>query len=169
MNEDVLYTLAEVAVTLAGFSGLVVVFRLPGTRSWSPTELGVLWFLIGNSLIVLFLSLIPIPLALAQCSQDGIWGFCNGLLAVWFFAGNVIGIRARRRDPTRVSVPIITPALWFTLVVAFAMGTALLLSAFNVLLPRSQSLYVLGLIVLLGFAAVQFLFFIGRMSQGTSE
>jgi hypothetical protein len=48
MNESVLYTLAQVAATLAGFSGLVVVFRARGTQAWSSTELRILWFLLGD-------------------------------------------------------------------------------------------------------------------------
>jgi hypothetical protein len=42
MNETILNTLAEVAIALAGFSGVVVAFRLRGAHSWSPTELRVL-------------------------------------------------------------------------------------------------------------------------------
>ena len=34
MNENVLYTLAQVATTLAGFSGLVVVFRARDAVNW---------------------------------------------------------------------------------------------------------------------------------------
>lgn len=52
MNEQVLDTLANVAITLAGFSGLVVVFRASGAHTWSATELRVLWFLIGDSFLV---------------------------------------------------------------------------------------------------------------------
>ena len=44
------------------------------------------------------------------------------------------------------------------------MGPALWLSALNVLIPRGQAMYVFGLMTLLGFAAVEFLFFIGRLS-----
>ena len=42
MNEQVLDTLANVAITLAAFSGLVVAFRVRGVHVWSPTELRVL-------------------------------------------------------------------------------------------------------------------------------
>lgn len=45
------------------------------------------------------------------------------------------------------------------------MSVALWLSAWDVLVPRSQAVYVLGLIALLAFAAVEFLFFIGLMSR----
>jgi hypothetical protein len=64
MNEGVLYTLAQVATTLAGFSGLVVVFRARGTQGWSSMELRILWFLLGDSFLVLFFALLPVPLCL---------------------------------------------------------------------------------------------------------
>jgi hypothetical protein len=52
-NEDILYTLAQVATTLAGFSGLVVVFRVRGAQAWSRAELRTFWFLLGDSFLVL--------------------------------------------------------------------------------------------------------------------
>jgi hypothetical protein len=60
---------------------------------------------------------------------------------------------------------VITSILYAVLVVALAMSVALWLSAWDVLVPRSQAVYVLGLIALLAFAAVEFLFFIGLMSR----
>ena len=84
-NEDILYTLAQVATTLAGFSGLVVVFRVRGAQAWSRAELRTFWFLLGDSFLVLFFSLIPLPLALANWSGDALWGLCNALLRVKFF------------------------------------------------------------------------------------
>ena len=42
MNEQILDTLANVAITLAAFSGVVVVFRARGAHTWSPTEIRVL-------------------------------------------------------------------------------------------------------------------------------
>lgn len=168
MNESVLYTLAEVGVTLAGFSGVVVVLRVRGAQTWSPTELRVLWFLIGDSFLLLLFSLLPIPLTLADWSPDAVWGFCSALLGSWFLVGNLLVIRGERRDrasPERVIVPVITPVFHVSILIAFAMSIALWLSVFNFAVPRGQAVYVLGLIILLVFAAVEFLFFIGLMSQ----
>ncbi len=39
MNEQVLDALVNVAITLARFSGVVVVFRVRGAYTWSPAEL----------------------------------------------------------------------------------------------------------------------------------
>jgi hypothetical protein len=101
MNESVLNTLAEVAITLAGFSGVAVVFRLHGAHCWSPTELRVLWFLIGDSFLVLIFALLPFPLALANWSPVARWGFCNALLGSWFIVGDVLALRGERRDRER--------------------------------------------------------------------
>jgi hypothetical protein len=168
MNEPVLSTLAEVAIALAGFSGVAVVFRLRGAHSWSPTELRVLWFLIGDSFLVLFFSLLPFPLALANWSQDALWGLCNALLGSWFIVGDVLALRGERRDRVAqqlVTVPVITPILYVMSIGALAMGIGLWLSAWDVLVPRGQAVYVLGLITLLAFAALEFLFFIGLVSR----
>jgi hypothetical protein len=168
MNESVLNTLAEVAISLAGFSGVVVVFRLHGVHSWSPTELRVLWLLIGDSFLVLFFSLLPFPWTLANWSYDALWTFCNTLLGSWFIIGDVLALRGERRDRIAqqvMTVPVITPILYVMSIGALAMGIALWLSAWDVLVPRGQAVYVLGLITLLAFAAVEFLFFIGLMSR----
>jgi hypothetical protein len=45
------------------------------------------------------------------------------------------------------------------------MAVALWLSAFDCIVRRGQAIFVLGLIVLLMYAALEFLFFIGLMSQ----
>jgi hypothetical protein len=168
VNETVLNTLAEVAITLAGFSGVAVAFRLRGAHTWSPTELRYLWLLIGDSFAVLFFSLLPFPLAIANWSDDALWGVCNALLGSWFIVGNVLALRGERRDRVArqlITVPVITPVLYAVSIVAVAMSIALWLSAWDVLVTRGQAVYVLGLIVLLAFAAVEFLFFIGLMSR----
>ena len=172
MNEPVLYALAEVGATLAGFSGLVVTFRFQGIQRWSPTELRVLWLLIGNSLLVVLFSLLPVSLALFGWPADVIWMTCAAILGTWFLSGSALGIRgdlADRANRRLVTVPVITPLLYVVLVVALAMGVALWLSAFAVIVPHGQGIYVLGLITLIAFAAAEFLFFIGLMSQRDAE
>lgn len=168
MNEPILQTLAKIAVTLAGFSGLVVTIRFRGTHAWSATELRFLWLLIGDSFLVLFFSLLPFPMALAGWPQAKIWGLCSALLGSWFIVGNLLALLGERRDLAAqrlVTVPVITPVLYAMFVIAFAMGIALWLSAWNLFVPRGQAFYVFCLMVLLAFAVVEFLFFIGLMSK----
>lgn len=167
-----LYTLAQVAIALAGFSGVVVAFRVQGAHAWSPTELRVLWLLLGGSFLVLFFSLLPLPLALANWPADAIWGLGSALLGSWFIAGNLLALRGDRLDRARgqlVTVPVISPILYGVIILAFVVGLALWLSVFNLVVPRGQAVYVLGLITLLAFASVEFLFFIGLLSRPGRE
>jgi len=92
MSEQSLDTLANVAITLAAFSGVVVAFRVGGAHTWSPTELRVLWFLICEYFLVVFLTLLPLPLALFNWSPDEVWGLCSALLGSWFIIGNLLAV-----------------------------------------------------------------------------
>lgn len=172
MNEDVLYLLAEVAVAIAGFSGLVVVLPLRDSQAWSPIEARMLRFLIGDSLLVLFFALLPVLLALADVSADAIWGVCSALLGTWFLVGNFWMLRGELRDRAleqTISNPVIAPIRYSIYVLALVMGIVLWLGALGLLVPRGQAVYVLGLMLLLAFAAVEFLFFIELLVQRSGD
>ena len=168
MNEEILYALAGVAVTFAGFSGVVVVLPLRGTPVWSPTEIRMLRLLISDSLIVLFLALLPVVLSLANWPADLIWSVCSALLGSWFLIGDFLAVwgelRDRAKKPSQPN-PIKGPIRLGIYIVAFVMGLLLWLSVGNILIPAGQALYVLGLMVLLGLAAAEFLFFINLLLQ----
>ena len=90
------------------------------------------------------------------------------MLGSWFIVGDLLALRGERRDRAlhqRTTVRVITPILYGVFIVALVMGVALWLSAFDLIVRRGQAVFVLGLITLLAFAAVEFLFFIGLMSQ----
>ena len=168
MNEDILYALAGVAVTIAGFSGVVVVLPLRDTRGWSPNETRMLRLLIVDSLVVLFLALLPVPLSLANWSPDAIWSLCSALLGSWFLVGNLIAVRGELTDRVEKQSdtnPLSAPIRFGIYLVAFLMGVVLWLSTLGVLVPAGQALFVLGLMVLLAIAAIEFVFFIGLMLQ----
>lgn len=171
MNEAIFYALTEVAIALAGFSGIAAAFRLRGENAWSPTELRVLWFLIIDSFLVVFLSFIPIALHLATVSTDLIWAVCSVLLAAWFIFGNLVVFQGERRKRVlKQAKTTITASLFKIItVIALIIALCLVLSAFDFLVPRGQAIYVGGLLALLAFAAVEFLFFIGRASISATE
>ena len=167
MNEAVLYAIAGVAVTFAGFAGVVVVLPLRDMPTWSPTEVRMLLLLIGDSLIVLFLALLPVPLSLANWSTTAIWSLCSALLGSWFIVGDVLAFRGELQDrrTNRLDInPLPGPIRYGIYLIALIMGVVLWLSVLGVL-PVGQALYVLGLMVLLAIAAGEFVFFIGRMLQ----
>lgn len=128
----------------------------------------MLWLLITDSILALLLSLLPVPLALANWSHDAIWGFCSALLGSWFMIGSFMAARGAIRERGAgqlVNVPGITPLFYVIFVVSVVLGIALWLSVLRLVVQPGQALYVLGLILLLASAAVEFLFFIGLMAQ----
>lgn len=166
MNEEVLYALAGVAVTFAGFSGVVVVLPLRDGSRWSPTESRMLQLLIADSLTVLFLALLPIVFSLFGWPDSGIWGVSSALLGSWFLVGDYIAVRGEFKDRAGDQSPhdpIRRPLRILIYLAALVMGMLLWLSVFNMPIPSSQALYVLGLMVLLAIAAVEFLFFINLL------
>ncbi len=143
-------------------------FRVRGARAWSQTELRVLWFLICDCFLIVFLALLPLPLALFDWSPDLLWAVCSGLLGSWFLVGNFLALWGERRDRAanqKITIPVITQFLYGIYVMALVMGIALWLSVWDLVVPRGQAIFVLGLMLLLAFAAVEFLFFIALMSQ----
>lgn len=167
MNENILYTLAGVATTLGGFSGVVIVLRPQGARAWSSTDLRYLWFFVGDSFLVVMFSLLPIPLLLMGFADDLIWGICNALLGTWLIAATIIALRGEFNDHKRgrlVTIPIVSSVLNALSVFTLLLAAALWLSVFDVLGMRGQAIYVLGLLLLLAFAGLEFMFFIGRAS-----
>jgi len=174
VNEQILDTLANVGITLAAFSGVVVAFRAGGSEKWSAPEMRVLMFLVVDSFVVVVLALLPVPLTLADMSEEWTWGLCSALLGSWFVLGVVLAIVGDRRDRSRgkarITVPVVTPLLYVVGLLGLPAGIALWLSAFDIV-PRGQAVFVAGLIVLLVFAAIEFLFLIalGARRTGTGR
>ena len=64
---------AQVAVTLAGFAGVVVVFRPASVHQWSSLDRFRLRLLLSNSILPLAYSVIAIFLLTIKPSPDSIW------------------------------------------------------------------------------------------------
>jgi hypothetical protein len=73
---------AQVAVTLAGFAGVVVVFRRESIHEWSPADRLRLRLLLTNSILPLVLSMIGILLLTIRPVPTGIWRWCSGFAFV---------------------------------------------------------------------------------------
>lgn len=173
MNESLLLTLAGLGMSFAGFSGLAV--TLPTRRDeerWTPVQLRMLGLLIGDSFAVLFLALLPLALSLAGLAVDTIWAVCSGVLGAWLLLADLIAIRGELRDRSAnrsVENPVAAPVRHAIYAAAFGMGVILCLSAINLIFPRGQFLFVLGLMLLLAFAAVEFLYFLMLVLRGGDE
>jgi len=71
--QDVLLTLAEIAITLIGFSGIVAVFGNRSVSRWSAEEALQLYALIAPSFTVLVGSFIPILVGTLVADPAVVW------------------------------------------------------------------------------------------------
>jgi hypothetical protein len=81
---EALSTAAQIAVALAGFAGVVVVFRRESVHEWSPVDKLRLRLLLTNSILPLVLCMIGLLLLVIRPVPAGIWRWCSGFAFVVF-------------------------------------------------------------------------------------
>lgn len=158
-----LETLAEVSVTLSGFSGLVVAFRSGAASSldtWLPRERLIFWLLLVSSLSALFFSLLPLVLGAFLLSDAAIWR--GSSLALFPFLFGAVGAAWRvNRRLARTGHPSVIPGVWalggpVTVLVAGIQ----LANVFGVFGARAFGVYLLGPLLMLGMACLMFVAFL---------
>ena len=70
---------AQIAVALAGFAGVVVVFRSASVHEWSSPDKLRLRFLLVNSTLPLGLCMLGLLLLTIKPMPPGIWRWCSAL------------------------------------------------------------------------------------------
>src|SRR2546423_12314710 len=68
---------AQIAVTLAGFAGVVVAFRSGAIHEWSKIDKFRLQILLSNSALPFILSLFAMLLLASQLDEQTIWRLCR--------------------------------------------------------------------------------------------
>jgi hypothetical protein len=96
---EALSVVAQVAVTLAGFAGIVVVFRPDAVHQWSPLDKFRLRLLLANAALPLGSSLFAILLLTVDPPPAAIWRWCSGLVFVIDVAFFVSSPNPRRLVP----------------------------------------------------------------------
>src|SRR4029079_2239453 len=74
---------AQVAVTLAGFAGIVVIFLPESVHLWSRVDRFLLRVLLSNSIFPLAYSLFGMLLLTIRPAPDSIWQWCSVFAAVF--------------------------------------------------------------------------------------
>ncbi len=69
----------QIAVTLAGFTGIVVVFARDGVHEWSPADRFRLRLLLLTSVVPLALSVVGLVLLVTNVRAELAWGLASGL------------------------------------------------------------------------------------------
>ena len=75
---------AQIAVALAGFAGVVVVFRRESVHDWSTIDKFRLRLLLANSILPLGLCMTAQLLLTIEPRLTGVWRWCSGVAFVGF-------------------------------------------------------------------------------------
>ncbi len=122
---DVLQTLAEVAITLTGFIGLILVFQRRRDSSYAKADANTMFHLLAGSLCVLGLSLLPLLLQPAFEDSLTVWRICNPLMGIFQAIGATRGLLEYWRGETTLpfkAVVILAPGGYLLFAMAFAIA-----------------------------------------------
>jgi hypothetical protein len=116
---------AQIAVALAGFAGVVVVFRRESVHEWSPVDKLRLRLLLTNSILPLGFCMMGLLLLTMKPMPSGIWRWCSGVAFVVFVVFvTTSGKTFRRLDLREVKRERLTPVVFY---VFAAVGVPVLL------------------------------------------
>jgi hypothetical protein len=156
-GEGPLLTIAQIAMTLAGFSSVVIALRGSSQHDWSAQDRVGLGNVMAASVGTLFGSLLPFPLAYLGWSNDLVWAIANAVFAALLLtAVSLLTYAAIKRG----APPRAPRTFWSFIVSGFVTGAALALSAFDVGLPRGPSLLLAALLWVLLAAFAQLVTFL---------
>jgi hypothetical protein len=96
---DLLTTLAQLGVTLAGFSGIVVVLGARAAGQWSSREQQLLTILLGASGSAILWSILPLLLLAAELPERRVWLVSSGIWCINQAAVLVVRVRGLAQDP----------------------------------------------------------------------
>jgi hypothetical protein len=155
---DPLLTTAEVAITLAGFTGIVAVLGQRGRGDWRPEEQLRLVMLLASSFAALLFAMLPIALGSLGLTEAGSWTISSTLLAVSIAAAHPAVVYFLRFLPAEAVEAEFPRRLGlFVLVVSLMVALLLALNAVGYGFEQQFGPYFVGLMWLLALSAVQFI------------
>ena len=152
---EALSTAAQVAVALAGFAGVVVVFRRGSVHEWSSVDKFRLRLLLTNSILPLALCLIGLLLLTIKPQPAGTWRWCSASALMIILPFAMMTTKSfRRLDPQQLKR---AQASVFTLYLFAVTGAgATLLQLYNVAILNAFWPFFTGIVVQLLAAMFQF-------------
>ena len=96
---EALSTAAQISVALAGFAGVVVVFRSGSVHEWSQIDKFRLRLLLTDSILPLAFCMIAMVLLAVRPVPAPIWSWCSAFVAAFLFPRAILYLNAFLRLP----------------------------------------------------------------------
>lgn len=148
-HTDILLTISQIAITLIGFSGIVIVFGERANSNWSAEEHLSFYALITPTLTVLFCSFVPILIGMTIDTTDTIWRASNAILGIAHL-GNIVAFFANPQKAKITSGQKINGIIGFLTITAHFLAAA-------AILPWYEAVFVFGLIQQIWIGILNFL------------
>ncbi len=148
--------IAELAVAVLGFSGIVVVLGHRSTGEWSELERIRFHGMITTAAIVLILSLLPAPLVSAEMEGSRVWFWSStagGLIAL---AGPISSLAHIRRARLWSDPQVNKLSMAYGFVSGYGAPTLLFLNASGVLFGPTFTPFLIAVLMLFGAAILSF-------------
>jgi peptidoglycan/LPS O-acetylase OafA/YrhL len=152
--QDALLSIAEIAIGLAGFSGLVAAFGQRPGHSWKDDQKTRIVFLVILSFAMIIAAILPFALSGINDSPALIWGLPMVAYSVVALTLLVYWIVLARRRNYSLQFPVMS-----LVIILIAAGLQVLagLSGLGLIFPFSPVIFVFGLLAILLFSANMFL------------
>ena len=129
---EALSATAQVAVTLAGFAGVVVAFRDRSVHEWSSLDKFRLQILLSNSALPFVMSIFAMVLATTNLDERMIWRLCS-IVAFVLTAGSGQIVSRIYRTFSREEIKTSGSRRWIFISSGFLGVAATLLQLYNVI------------------------------------
>jgi peptidoglycan/LPS O-acetylase OafA/YrhL len=152
--ENALLSIAEIAIGLAGFSGLVAAFGQRPGHSWKDDQKTRIVLLVILSFAMIIAAILPFALSGISDSPALIWGLPMVAYSVVALTLLVYWIVLARRRNYNLQFPVVS-----LVIILIATGLQVLagLSGLGLIFPFSPVIFVFGLLAILLFSANMFL------------
>lgn len=152
---QMLGTAAQIAITMAGFAGVVVVFGRRAVHEWSAVDKFRLRLLLGTSTSALAFCLVGLLLLSTGLALDAVWRACSACV-VAVFACNIIGsLRTYARFP-REELRAQGARPWLFYLIASIGGIAIALQVWNAFAWRAFWPFFAAVVLALSISTLQF-------------
>jgi membrane-bound metal-dependent hydrolase YbcI (DUF457 family) len=109
IDPQVLFSLAELAIGLAGFSAIVVLFKRRDSGKWLGADADRFNGMVAHSMVGAFFCFLPTILRLFSSEEESVWMVGSTILGVQIFihAGIILSVPSTRRMS---GVPVVAGA-----------------------------------------------------------
>jgi hypothetical protein len=163
-DHGILELVAELAIAVLGFSGVVAAFGHRSPGDWSELERIRFKGMIKSASMALVLALLPFPFISAGLPKLAVWVWCSALGGACALLAPLPDMARVRRARLWSNPEVSKPTMVFGLATGYGGPLLLLLNATGLLFATSFTPYLVAVLFIFGGALASFIRLVSSMS-----